>query len=356
MPRPRVPVPPDPERLSRLLAAAREARRVAAAGAAAEREERVQEPARGWVPDAVPPEADTSWLDDPWGPGADARERLVGRDTGMAETVAAGTRSTGADSAGVIVPPGRHRRGPRLLTVPTPLRGAQLTVPWRAVVALLLVVIVAGLFFAVRVARAQEAAAPQVVPAGGGLVGRSAPPTAFGTMTGGATAPTPGASSGSLGTRQLVVDVIGQVQHPGVVSVADGSRVTDVLAAVGGALPDADVQRLNLARLVTDGEQLFVPKPGETPPSPLGGGGGGGGGGAGGGATGPGASAAGGVVDLNTATLAALDGLPGVGPVLAQRILDWRTEHGRFTSVDELGEVSGIGDKLLGQIRPKVRV
>ena len=61
-------------------------------------------------------------------------------------------------------------------------------------------------------------------------------------------------------------------------------------------------------------------------------------------------------MDLNTATLAALDTLPGVGPVLAQRILDWRAQHGRFSSVDELGEVSGIGDKLLEQIRPKVRV
>ena len=69
-----------------------------------------------------------------------------------------------------------------------------------------------------------------------------------------------------------------------------------------------------------------------------------------------GASTAVALVDLNTATLAALDTLPGVGPVLAQRILDWRAQHGRFASVDELGEVSGIGDKLLEQIRPKVRV
>jgi competence protein ComEA len=67
-------------------------------------------------------------------------------------------------------------------------------------------------------------------------------------------------------------------------------------------------------------------------------------------------TAPGAVVNLNTANLAALDELPGVGPILAQRILDWRTEHGRFSTVDELGEVSGIGDKLLAQIRPRVRV
>ena len=79
--------------------------------------------------------------------------------------------------------------------------------------------------------------------------------------------------------------------------------------------------------------------------------------GAGGGGPGPtSAGSVGGLVDLNTADAAALDSLPGVGPVIAQRILDWRTEHGRFTSVDELGEVSGIGDKLMAQIGPKVRV
>ena len=80
-----------------------------------------------------------------------------------------------------------------------------------------------------------------------------------------------------------------------------------------------------------------------------------GGGGAGAGSS-AGVGSVGGLVDLNTADAAALDSLPGVGPVLAQRILDWRTQHGRFTSVDELGEVSGIGDKILAQLRPKVTV
>jgi competence protein ComEA len=228
-------------------------------------------------------------------------------------------------------------------------------------------------FFAVRVARAQQAAAPQPVPAGEGVVGRTSVPPAFASSSaqagGGSTTATGDGSStagavarGSPG-RLLVVDVVGHVAHPGVVAVPDGSRVVDVLAAAGGALPGADVQRLNLARQVADGEQVFVPKPGETPPILIGGvsgpatgsgasvgGAGGGGGGSGGG------TASNTPVDLNTATLAALDTLPGVGPVLAQRILDWRAQHGRFTSVDELGEVSGIGDKLLEQIRPKVTV
>ena len=237
--------------------------------------------------------------------------------------------------------------------------------------AFLIVLVVAVVFFAVRVARAQQVAAPQPIPAGEGVVGRTSVPSAFtsssGLATGGTTTATGDASStagavarGSPG-RLLVVDVVGQVTRPGVVTVVDGSRVVDVLAAAGGALAAADVQRLNLARQVTDGEQIFVPKPGETPPILIGGlsgsaaasgaslgGGGGGGSAAGTASTTP--------VDLNTATLAALDTLPGVGPVLAQRILDWRAQHGRFTSVDELGEVSGIGDKLLEQIRPKVRV
>ncbi|HWI34217.1 MAG TPA: ComEA family DNA-binding protein [Lapillicoccus sp.] len=256
--------------------------------------------------------------------------------------------------------------------MPVAFRGARVAVSARAVVAFLVVLVVAVVFFAVRVARAQQAAAPQPVPAGEGVVGRASVPSAFvpssAESAGGATNATADASStaGAVARespgRLMVVDVVGHVARPGVVRVPDGSRVVDVLAAAGGALPEADLQRLNLARQVADGEQVFVPKPGETPPILIGGlsgsaagsgasvdGGSGGGGSGGGTASNP-------LVDLNTATLAALDTLPGVGPVLAQRILDWRTQHGRFTSVDELGEVSGIGDKLLEQIRPKVTV
>ena len=265
---------------------------------------------------------------------------------------------------------GRHRPPPRVLTMPVALRGARVAVSVRAVVAFVVVLVVAVVFFAVRVARAQQAAAPQPVPAGEGLVGRTSVPAAFtsaggaaGVTSSGAAVPdvalTSGASARGSPGRLVVIDVVGQVVHPGVVTVPDGSRVVDVLTAAGGPLPGADVQRLNLARLVADGEQVFVPRPGETPPVLVGVPGGSGsvaaGGGSGAGGTSGGAGTAA-LVDLNTATLAALDTLPGVGPVLAQRILDWRAQHGRFSSVDELGEVSGIGDKLLGQIRPKVRV
>ena len=143
--------------------------------------------------------------------------------------------------------------------------------------------------------------------------------------------------------------VVGQVLRPGLVRLRPGARVADAIAAAGGARSGADLTALNLARPVVDGEQVHVPKPGEAvsaapsaPPSPSG-------------AAGAGSIPAQ-VVDLNTADAVALDTLPGVGPVLAQRILDWRSEHGRFSSVDELGEVSGIGDKLMSQLRSRVRV
>jgi competence protein ComEA len=148
------------------------------------------------------------------------------------------------------------------------------------------------------------------------------------------------------------VHVVGQVRRPGLVRLAAGSRVADAIERAGGASPGADLSTLNLARMLVDGEQVRVPRPGEVPlgvgpaggqPGPVGGAGGG-------------SPGVGGPVNLNSADLAALDTLPGVGPVLAQRIIDWRTEHGRFTSVEELGEVSGIGDKLYAQIRPRVTV
>ena len=154
---------------------------------------------------------------------------------------------------------------------------------------------------------------------------------------------------------EIVVHVVGQVARPGLVRLRQGSRVADAVAAAGGARPGADVAALNLARAVVDGEQLHVPKRGEvvTPrASPPAAGGGASAEGGDGTREDPGGSST--LVSLNTADPAALDTLPGVGPVLAQRIVDWRADHGRFTSVDELGEVSGIGDKLLARLRPRV--
>jgi competence protein ComEA len=149
-------------------------------------------------------------------------------------------------------------------------------------------------------------------------------------------------------TAEVVVHVVGQVRRPGLVRLPPGARVADAIAAAGGAKPSADLSGLNLARVLVDGEQVQVLRPGQAPLAGASASGTAGGSGA------AGSGASGALVSLNTADLAALDTLPGVGPVLAQRILDWRAEHGRFTSVEELGEVTGIGDKLYAQIRPKV--
>ena len=139
--------------------------------------------------------------------------------------------------------------------------------------------------------------------------------------------------------------MLGQVARPGVVTVPAGARVQDVVGAAGGLLSSADLTRVNLARHVQDGEQIVVPRPGQevtTAPGPA--------------PSASGASASAGPVDLNAADATALDTLPGVGPVLAARIVAYRESNGPFRSVDQLDEVSGIGDKLMEQLRPLVRV
>lgn len=166
-------------------------------------------------------------------------------------------------------------------------------------------------------------------------------PAVVGSDASGATSPADrslGGTSGTTTAGQVVVHVVGAVASPGVVRLPSGSRLEDAITAAGGALPDANLEAVNLARVLTDGEQVEVPRPGEV-------------GGPTAAAESPGAVQ----VDLNTAELADLDALPGIGPVLAQRILDRRRTH-RFTSVEELGEVSGIGPTLLQRLRPLVRV
>jgi competence protein ComEA len=143
------------------------------------------------------------------------------------------------------------------------------------------------------------------------------------------------ASSASAG-RRVTVDVAGKVHDPGLVRLPPGSRVADALQAAGGAISPKDVGRLNLARKVTDGEQILV---GITPAAGAGPSGG-----------------AGARVSLNQATASQLEELPDVGPVLAQRIVDYRTEHGSFTSVDQLRQVSGIGEKTYADLKDKVRL
>jgi comEA protein len=260
----------------------------------------------------------------------------------------------------VVRRPGRHRRprppGPRLLTVPESLRGARLTAPRLAAVGLLLVLAVAAVGFGARVAWARAASQPRVVaPAEHGSAVAAHGSATANFTTGAQTArgqPSGGAASAVPATtaQGLTVHVVGQVRHPGVLRLPAGSRVTDAIERAGGATAHADLSAINLARPLVDGEQVRVPKPGEAVPPP----GAAGPGGADGGTSG--ASAGRGLVNLNTASQADLEELPGVGPVLAQRILDWRTEHGRFTTVDELGEVSGIGEKTFAQLQPKVTV
>ncbi|MFG1898371.1 helix-hairpin-helix domain-containing protein [Micromonospora zamorensis] len=146
------------------------------------------------------------------------------------------------------------------------------------------------------------------------------------------------------GSGELVVAVAGKVRKPGLVRLPAGSRLADAVQAAGGALPGVDVALLNPARKVTDGELIVV---GVTPP-PVPGGAAGQPGGAAGPAVGP--------LNLNTATLAQLDALPGVGPVLAQRILTHRDQHGGFKAVGDLRQVDGIGDARYEQLKELVTV
>ncbi|WSU99403.1 ComEA family DNA-binding protein [Streptomyces sp. NBC_01023] len=170
------------------------------------------------------------------------------------------------------------------------------------------------------------------------------PPLSAGPLPPGAGPARPGAAA-----ARIVVDVSGKVRRPGIQRLPAGSRVTDALRAAGGVKDGTDTSGLNQARVLTDGEQVVVGGPSVPEGTAAGG--------AGGGTGGPGAPAASatGPVSLSSATVEQLDTLPGVGPVLAQHIIDYRTEHGGFTSVDELRQVTGIGDRRFSDLQPLVR-
>jgi competence protein ComEA len=153
--------------------------------------------------------------------------------------------------------------------------------------------------------------------------------------------------SSSTSAALVVVDVAGKVRRPGLYRLRPGSRVDDAVRAAGGALAGVKLDSLNLAAKVVDGQQISVGVPaagggGAGGPVPSGGSGG----------AGPPAQP----VDLNTATLGQLETLPGVGPVLAQHVLDWRAAHGGFASVDQLDDVAGIGDVKFAALKPLVTV
>jgi competence protein ComEA len=168
----------------------------------------------------------------------------------------------------------------------------------------------------------------------------------------------PGSPAGSevASAGQFRVYVVGQVRHPGVVTLAPGARVEDAVQAVGGATAKADLAVMNLARRVIDGERIIVPRPGEKLPTDEPVADPGAGAAASAGAGDSGGAVPGAPVDLNSATVAQLDALPGVGPVIAGRIVAWRQENGRFATVDDLSEVQGIGDATMAKLRPLVRV
>jgi competence protein ComEA len=152
--------------------------------------------------------------------------------------------------------------------------------------------------------------------------------------------PPPSVPVAAPSAASLVVDVGGRVRHPGLVTLPTGSRVADAIAAAGGALRPADLATVNLAARVTDGELLLVGVPGAAAGTSASG--------AAGGGSAP--------VDLNSATVEQLDALPGVGPVLAQRIVDWRQQHGGFHRLDDLEQVPGIGARKFADLKPLVTV
>ncbi len=215
----------------------------------------------------------------------------------------------------------------------------------RSVLALSVLLVVAAAFAVQHfwVGRAQPVRAPEVV--------RAAAPYEAGELNS-AAVPAPSAGPPGVGGTagaEIVVDVSGKVRKPGIHRLPAGSRVVDALGAAGGVRPGTDTDSLNRARFLVDGEQVVVGVP--APQT---------------GAAGPGTGAAGSTgagtgagppapISLNTATVDQFDTLPGVGPVLAQHIIDYRAQHGGFRSVDELREVNGIGERRFADLRNLVR-
>lgn len=301
------------------------------------------------------PESDdvTGRADVPAAPGGAHGERA--RDPESPDALRAGSRGPepeGPQPEGLQPPgaqPGRHARRPLSRTgraagwlhdrLPPTLQGrVRLRVGHLAVVAVL---VAGGLAVTAWWVMGARGADGQLIPTASApglpsVPGGAAPPL----VTPVAEAPTP---SPSVDGGEVVVDVAGKVRRPGIVTLEAGARVVDAIEAAGGPRQGVDLIALNLARVLVDGEQIVVgvpPPAGVAAPAASAPG-------AGSGATAP-------LVNLNTADQVLLEELPGVGPVTATAILEWRDEHGPFTAVDELLEVSGIGEATLAEIAPHV--
>lgn len=335
--------PPDLERAARVLGARQ-----------GDADEVLPGPALVGEPDPDGPEELRQGADGGWVPGPPGPVSAPGSVATVGAAVRRLTARATDDEVSRLDADLRRARRPGLLTVPDELRSGRRAVSSAALVALLALVVAVGCAFVLRVLWAERSS---TVP------GEAPGPSRSVQVVGGTAAavPSTGPASTASGAptardaagpgAEIVVHVVGQVLRPGLVRLRAGARVADAIKQAGGARAGADLGALNLARPLTDGEQIRVPRPGEAVTAAGAGSGGGSGGPTAGGGAGASSAAP---VSLNAADASALDALPGVGPVLAQRIIDWRAEHGRFTSVDELGEVSGIGDKLLERLRPLV--
>ena len=195
-----------------------------------------------------------------------------------------------------------------------------------------------------------ELVLPRAVPGSGALPATGAPgsPGVAGTTS---STTTSGGGAGAMAT----VHAAGAVAHPGIYVVPAGGRVADVLTAAGGAVAEADLDRVNLATRVSDGDRVYVPRRGEEVPAVVGGPAAPGGGDTSV-SSGPRVPTAEAPLDLNLADEAQLDLLPGVGPATAHAIVGYRQRNGRFRTVDELIDVPGIGPSKLDTMRPLVRV
>jgi competence protein ComEA len=285
----------------------------------------------GWVPGHDDPDADPDDPDD--FDGAGPRDDAV--DRALREPADEDLDSAAGDGRPVGM--GRHRAPAPTARLDPGRAGARAL--WAA--ALLAVAVLLAWTWLDR---------PQVEPAPDGAAGSSATsPVAASEPAPSAGPATPSAGEVAQTATTVVVAVVGEVERPGLVTLPTGSRVADAIEAAGGLLPEADPASVNLAAVVADGQQVAIgvpgaPDAGPAPPD--------------GGAASPtaGAGAGDGSVDVNTAPATELDTLPGIGPVLAQRIVEHREQVGPFRSVDQLQDVAGIGPTVLERIAERVRV